>query len=50
MFILIGITGGTGAGKTSLLRALQKQDACVLDCDRIYHEMLGSDESLRAAL
>ena len=48
--IVIGITGGTGAGKTSLLRALQKQDACVLDCDRIYHEMLGSDESLRAAL
>ena len=46
----IVITGGTGAGKTSLLRALQKQDACVLDCDRIYHEMLGSDESLRAAL
>ena len=48
--IVIGITGGTGAGKTSFLRALQKQDACVLDCDRIYHEMLGSDESLRAAL
>ena len=48
--IVIGITGGTGAGKTSLLRALQKQDACVLDCDRIYHEMLGSDESLRAVL
>ena len=48
--IVIGITGGTGAGKTSLLRTLQKQDACVLDCDRIYHEMLGSDESLRAAL
>ena len=48
--IVIGITGGTGAGKTSLLRALQKQDACVLDCDRIYHEMLESDESLRAAL
>ena len=38
--IVIGITGGTGAGKTSLLRALERKGACVLDCDAVYHEML----------
>ena len=45
-----GITGGTGAGKTSLLHALEREGACILDCDKIYHEMLESDESLRKAL
>ena len=48
--LVIGITGGTGAGKTSLLRALEKQGACVLDCDTVYHEMLKTDEELRGAL
>ena len=48
--LVIGITGGTGAGKTSLLRALEKQGACVLDCDAVYHEMLKTDEELRGAL
>ncbi len=48
--IVIGITGGTGAGKTSLLHALEREGACILDCDKIYHEMLESDESLRKAL
>ena len=48
--LVIGITGGTGTGKTSLLRALEKQGACVLDCDAVYHEMLKTDEELRGAL
>ena len=48
--IVIGITGGTGAGKTSLLRALEKEGACVLDCDAVYHGMLETDEKLRGAL
>lgn len=48
--IVIGITGGTGAGKTSLLRALEKEGACVLDCDAVYHGMLETDEELRGAL
>ena len=47
---VIGITGGTGAGKTSLLRALEKRGACVLDCAAVYHEMLRDDEPLRSAL
>lgn len=48
--IVIGITGGTGAGKTSLLRALERKGACVLDCDAVYHEMLKDDEPLLRAL
>ena len=47
---VVGITGGTGAGKTSLLRALEARGAFVLDCDAVYHEMLARDEALRAAL
>ena len=48
--VVIGITGGTGAGKTSLLRALERKGACVLDCDAVYHEMLKDDEPLLRAL
>ena len=37
---IIGITGPTGAGKTSALQALQAMGALTLDCDEIYHEVL----------
>ena len=36
----IGITGGTGAGKSTALNALQGLGALALDCDLIYHELL----------
>ncbi|MCL2408639.1 MAG: dephospho-CoA kinase [Oscillospiraceae bacterium] len=36
----IGITGPTGSGKTSALRALESLGALALDCDKIYHELL----------
>jgi L-threonylcarbamoyladenylate synthase len=48
--IIIGITGGTGAGKTSALHALRTLGGCVLDCDAVYHEMLTYDEALRRDL
>ena len=48
--IIIGITGGTGAGKTSALQALRALGGCVLDCDAVYHEMLRYDEGLRREL
>ena len=45
--IVIGLTGGSGAGKTSALRAIEKMGGCVLDCDAIYHEMLKSNTTLQ---
>ena len=46
----IGITGGTGAGKTSALRAAGTLGALVLDCDAIYHELLSGNAELKAEL
>ena len=47
---VIGITGGTGAGKSTAMRALQKLGALVLDCDEIYHELLTTDTDIKAEL
>ena len=47
---IIGITGGTGAGKTTALRALEAFGALVLDCDMIYHELLSENTEMRSEL
>ena len=49
MFI-IGITGPTGAGKTSALRALEALNARALDCDKIYHKLLADNPDLKSEL
>ena len=48
--MIIGITGGTGCGKTTLLSAMQEQGVLVLDCDAIYHQLLQTDEALLRAI
>ena len=48
--VLIGLTGGTGAGKSSALAALEDLGGTVLDCDAVYHEMLRTDPALREAI
>ena len=48
--MVIGITGGTGCGKTTLLNVIRDQGGLVLDCDAIYHELLRLDPSLLAAI
>jgi len=42
----IGITGGTGAGKSSALKVLEKLGALALDCDEIYHELLADNNEM----
>ncbi|MDO4816315.1 MAG: L-threonylcarbamoyladenylate synthase [Bacillota bacterium] len=39
---VIGITGGTGCGKTTALLELEKRGALIIDCDAVYHELLES--------
>ncbi|MEA5143701.1 MAG: dephospho-CoA kinase [Oscillibacter sp.] len=48
--LIVGLTGGTGAGKTSALQALRRLGGYILDCDAVYHEMLRGNEPLRGAL
>ena len=47
---IIGITGPTGAGKTTLLDQVEALGGAVIDCDRVYHELLKSDTTLQSEL
>lgn len=44
--MILGITGGTGCGKTTLLQLIADQGGMVLDCDAIYHQLLSTDARL----
>ena len=48
--MILGITGGTGCGKTTLLRAIEAAGGIVMDCDAIYHELLRRDQGLLQAI
>ncbi len=48
--LIIGITGGTGCGKTTLLNMIEARGGLVLDCDAIYHQLLRTDPDLLAAI
>ena len=45
--VTIGLTGGTGAGKTSALNAIRELGGSVIDCDALYHEMLAHHDEMR---
>lgn len=47
---IIGITGPTGAGKTTALNELEKLGGAIIDCDAVYHELLKSDIALQNGL
>ena len=44
--MILGITGGTGCGKTTLLTCIGSQGGLILDCDAIYHDLLRTDPAL----
>ncbi len=48
--MIIGITGGSGCGKTTLLNLIREKGGLVLDCDAIYHELLGTDREMLSAI
>ena len=47
---IIGVTGGTGCGKTTALNAFAERGALVLDCDAVYHELLETNANLLAEI
>ncbi len=49
MFV-IGITGGTGTGKTTALETVRELGGEIIDCDEVYHGLLASDKALLAAI
>ena len=48
--MIIGITGGTGCGKTTLLKVIAEKGGLILDCDAIYHQLLTRDDRLLNAI
>ncbi|MCI7473707.1 MAG: dephospho-CoA kinase [Clostridiales bacterium] len=46
----IGITGPTGAGKTTALNVLIGLGAHIIDADQVYHDLLAHSEPMREAL
>ena len=45
--LIIGITGGTGCGKTTLLNVIAEKGGLILDCDTVYHQLLTQDDRLQ---
>ena len=48
--MILGITGGTGCGKTTLLKEIEDRGGLVLDCDAVYHDLLTRDMELLNAI
>ena len=48
--VVLGLTGGTGAGKTSALNAIRELGGTIIDCDAAYHEMLADSQEMRNAI
>lgn len=48
--MILGITGGSGCGKTTLLKQIEALGGLILDCDAIYHELLQTDKAMLTAL
>lgn len=40
--LVIGITGPTGCGKTTLLQEIERRGGYIVDCDALYYALLSS--------
>ena len=47
---VVGITGPTGAGKTTVLNVLRGMGGAVADCDAVYHRLLRASASMQNEL
>ena len=48
--MIIGITGGTGCGKTTALQAIRELGGIIIDCDAVYHVLLQTDRKMLQAI
>ena len=48
--IILGVTGGTGAGKSSALQAIRDLGGAIIDCDAVYHQVLNDSEDFKNAI
>jgi len=47
---IIGLTGGSGGGKTTALRVLEDMGAHIIDCDALYHKLLTENRAMTAEI
>ena len=47
---IIGITGGTGSGKTTALNVIKEMGGLIIDADEVYHKLLNESDAMLAAL
>ena len=48
--MIIGITGGTGCGKTTALQVIESLGGVIIDCDKVYHQLLKTSKILLSAI
>lgn len=48
--LIIGVTGGSGSGKSVLTKTFSDSDSLCVDCDTLYHELLSENSELKKEL
>ena len=48
--LILGITGGSGSGKSAVSKLFESLGAVSIDADEVYHELLKSSEAMLRSL